>query len=275
MKIKDINIENNEQNLALCEVLNLSVPELKLNKEKEIPKKTYKKYQKIVKRLENKPIQYILKKANFYGKDYYINKNVLIPRPETEELVQETHNLIKKHLKKENISILDIGTGSGVIALTLKDINPNYDITATDISKKALKVAKKNKKEHKLDIDLIKTDLFFGINKKFDVIISNPPYIPLNAFIEEKVKKNEPNIALYGGYDGLDYYKKIFANVKDILKKDYILAFEIHESLGNNLKILSKKYFPNDKILIKQDNNSLDRYLYIISGDNSEKYKNI
>ena len=267
MKIKDINIENSEQNLALCEVLNLSVPQLKLNKDKAISKNDYNKYLKIVKKLEDKPIQYILKRSNFYGKDYYVNKNVLIPRPETEILVQETNNLIKKHLKKDNISILDIGTGSGVIALTLKDLNPNYDITATDISKKALKVAKKNKKYYNLDIKLIKTDLFTGINKKFDVIISNPPYIPIKAFVEEKVKNTEPNIALYGGEDGLLFYKRIFDNVKNILKNEYILSFEIHESLGNKLKSLAGKYFPNDKIIIKQDDNSLDRYLYIVSGD--------
>ena len=146
MKINDIltndNIENKK--LALEQVLNLSKPELLLNKNKELTKKNYKEYKKIIKKLnKGLPIQYITKKANFYGKEYYVNKNTLIPRPETEILVHKTNQLIEKHMNNKNINILEIGTGSGIIAITLKKLNKNYNITATDISKKAIKVAKK------------------------------------------------------------------------------------------------------------------------------------
>ena len=149
MKIKDILNKDitNEQKLALEQVLNLSKPELIVNKDRELTKKEYKTYQRISKKLnKDLPIGYILKKTYFYNNEFYINKNVLIPRPETEVLVQETYSLIEQTFKNKDINILDIGTGSGIIAITLKELNKNYNITATDISKKALKVAKKNSK---------------------------------------------------------------------------------------------------------------------------------
>ena len=269
MKIKDIlDLKpNNEQKLALGQVLNLSIPELSLNKNNKITKKEYIKYTKVVKKLKKGlPLAYITKQANFYGKEYYVNKNVLIPRPETEFLVQNTNNLIKKHLKTKKIKILDIGTGSGVISLALYSLNNNYRITATDISKKALKVAKNNKKRHNCDINLIKTDLFNNINDKFDCIISNPPYIKNNSKnIEQKVKENEPHIALYGGEDGLDYYRRILKDIKKVLKKKHIIAMEIGEKQGENVKKLANKYLPNDKVIIEKDYNNYDRYIYIIS----------
>ena len=273
MKIKDIlkNNISNEKKLALGQVLNLSIPELLINKEQELTKKELKKYQKIEKELnKGKPLQYITKKAYFLNKEYYVNKNVLIPRPETEYLVEETNNLIKKHLKTNKIDILDIGTGSGVIAIALKQANSNYRVIGTDISKKALKVAKTNKKRHNADIGLIKTDLYTNINKKFDVIISNPPYIETNSTnVEQVVKENEPNIALYGGEDGLDYYRRILKDIKTVLKNKYIIAFEIGENQGKKIEIIAKKHLPNAKISIKKDLNNYDRYVFI-TGDSNE-----
>lgn len=267
MKIKDIKRITNEENLALCEVLNISVPELITKKEKEITTKEYKKYQKIVKKLKKGlPLAYIINKSYFYNEKYYVNKNVLIPRPETEYLVEKTNNLIKKHLKDKKISILDIGTGSGVIAITLSKLNKDYNIIATDISKKALKVAKNNQKRHNTDIKFVKTDLFKGINQKFDCIISNPPYIKDNSnSIEEKVKETEPNIALFGGKDGLDYYERILKDINPILKEKHVIAFEIGENQGKEIKKIVKKYLPNDKIAIEKDYNGFDRYIFIVS----------
>lgn len=269
MKIKDLLTTEKKENkkLALEQVLNLSKPELLLNKEKELTPKEYQKYKKILKKLnKGLPIQYITHKAYFYNKEYYVNKNTLIPRPETEYLVEETHNLIKKHLKTGEINILDIGTGSGVIAITLKELNKNYNITATDISKKALKIAKKNAKKHNQEINFVNTNLYQGINKKFDCIISNPPYIEENSKnIEKIVKENEPKLALFGGTDGLDYYKQIIKNIKQIIKQNHIIAFEIGENQGNKLKQIIKQELPKDKIIIKQDYNNHDRYIYVIS----------
>lgn len=273
MKIKDILKNNitNEKKLALGQVLNLSIPELLLNKEQELTKKEIKNYQKIEKELnKGKPLQYITKTAYFLNKEYYVNKNVLIPRPETEYLVEETNNLIKKHLKTNKIDILDIGTGSGIIAIALKQANNSYNIIGTDISKKALKVAKKNKKRHNTDIKLIKTDLFNKINNKFDVIISNPPYIEDNSTkVEQKVKENEPNIALYGGKDGLDYYRRILKDINKILKEKYIIAFEIGENQGKKIEKIVKTYLPKAKTTIKTDLNNYDRYIFIL-GDRTK-----
>ena len=269
MKIKDLLTTEKKENkkLALEQVLNLSKPELLLNKEKELTPKEYQKYKKILKKLnKGLPIQYITHKAYFYNKEYYVNKNTLIPRPETEYLVEETHNLIKKHLKTGEINILDIGTVSGVIAITLKELNKNYNITATDISKKTLKIAKKNAKKHNQEINFVNTNLYQGINKKFDCIISNPPYIEENSKnIEKIVKENEPKLALFGGTDGLDYYKQIIKNIKQIIKQNHIIAFEIGENQGNKLKQIIKQELPKDKIIIKQDYNNHDRYIYVIS----------
>ena len=271
MKINDIltneNIENKK--LALEQVLNLSKPELLLNKNKELTKKNYKEYKRIIKKLnKGLPIQYITKKANFYGKEYYVNKNTLIPRPETEILVHKTNQLIEKHMNNKNINILEIGTGSGIIAITLKKLNKNYNITATDISKKAIKVAKKNAKTHNTTITFKKTYLYKGINQKYDIIISNPPYIEENSQnIEKIVKDNEPKQALFGGKDGLDYYRRILKDITKIINKNHIIALEIGENQGQKIKKIIKKYLPKDKIIIKKDYNNYDRYIYIISKD--------
>ena len=266
MKIKDIldNNIDNEQKLALEQVLNLSKPELIVNKDRELTKKEYKKYQKINKKLKKEPIQYILKKAYFYNNEFYVNKHVLIPRPETEVLVEKTNNLINKHFKNKKIDILDIGTGSGVIAITLKQLNTNTNITATDISNKALKVARRNSINKRTRIKFIKTNLYKGLSEKYDVIISNPPYIDeKSTTIEEKVKKTEPKIALFAKEEGLFYYREILKNIDKILRKRYIIAFEIGENQGKKIAEIAREYLPNSKIVIEKDYNGFDRYIFI------------
>ena len=160
LTIKDILKGNyiNEKKLALEQVLNLSIPEIILNKNQKLTNKQKQTYLKIEKQIiKGKPIQYILNKAYFYNNEFYVNKNVLIPRPETEYLVEKTNKLINKVFNNQNIKILDIGTGSGIIAITLKLLNKNRKVTATDISKKALKVAKINDKKYQTSINFKKT----------------------------------------------------------------------------------------------------------------------
>lgn len=274
MKIKDLLNKDltNEQKLALEQVLNLSRPELIINKDRELTKKENKEYRKIDKKLKKgQSIQYILKKANFYGKDFYVNKNVLIPRPETEYLVEKTNTLIKQTFKNKKINILDIGTGSGIIAITLKELNEKANITATDISRKALKVAKKNVKRHNQKIKLIKTNLYQGIEEQYDIIISNPPYIDINSVnIEKKVKDNEPHIALFAKNEGLYYYDQILKNISNIIKPKHIIAFEIGEAQGEKIKKIIKKYLPKDTIIIEQDYNNHDRYIFVQGNVNNE-----
>ncbi len=214
-------------------------------------------------KLKNTPIQYIVKNVDFYGFIYKINKNTLIPRFETEQLVEETLKLIKNKFKK-NVKVLDIGTGSGCIGLTIKKLLPESEITLTDISSKALKIAKQNAKN--LDVRIIKTNLYDKLikeNKKFNVIISNPPYISSNEKIENIVKNNEPKKALYASEDGLYYYKRILKNINKILEKDYIIAFEIGYKQTNKIKQIAKKYIKNCEVLIKKDLQQRDRMLFI------------
>lgn len=266
MKIKDV-LNDNQKKLALAQVLNISIPELIINKEKELTKQEEKAYKKIEKKLNKQiPIQQVLKKAYFYNREFYITKNVLIPRPETEELVNQTIKLINN--SKKQIKILDIGTGSGVIAITLEKELKNAKITATDISKKALKVAKKNQKIHNTNIKFKKTNLYQGIKDKFDVIISNPPYIDKTSkTVEKQVKQNEPHLALFAKENGLFYYKEIIKNIKQIINENHIIAFEIGENQGNKIKEIIKKELPQDKIIIKKDHNNYDRYIFAIKNE--------
>ena len=212
---------------------------------------------------ENRPIQYVIGHVNFYGLKFKVNENVLIPRFETEELVEN----IKNYLEKKNITnpkILDLGCGSGVIGLTLKHFFPNSLVTLVDISEEALKVAESNAKSLGLDVNFIKSDWFSNASlDKYDVIVSNPPYIMTDEEIEEIVKNNEPAIALYGGSDGLDCYRSILKDIDKYLKDDYLIAFEIGYLEGEKLKELIQNTIPNSKVTIKKDLSAKDRMLFV------------
>lgn len=217
-----------------------------------------------IERLKNKePVQYIVGNVNFYGNLIKVNKNVLIPRFETEELVEYTINYIKKIFNKK-ISIVDLGTGSGCIAITLKkEIASN--ITAIDISSEALEVARENAKKNEVEIKFIKNNMLDNISDKFDVIISNPPYIDKNEEIMEIVKNNEPHLALYADNEGLYYYEKILKQAKNNLNDKFIIAFEIGYKQGEKIKKIAKENYPNADIILKKDLQGKDRFIFVIN----------
>lgn len=218
-----------------------------------------------IKRLNNgEPVQYIVGNVDFYGYKINVNKNVLIPRFETEELVFKTINLIKK-IFNENIKILDIGTGSGCISIALKKEIPGLDITAVDISEDALVVAKNNALENNCEINFIKSDLFSNIDDKYDLIISNPPYISYDEQIMDIVKKNEPHLALYAKNNGLYFYEEIIKNSSNYLNDKNIIAFEIGYLQANEIKKMAHKYYPNANIIIEKDMQEKDRFVFIIN----------
>lgn len=218
-----------------------------------------------IKRLNNgEPVQYIVGNVDFYGYKINVNKNVLIPRFETEELVFKTINLIKKFFN-ENIKILDIGTGSGCISIALKKEIPGLDITAVDISEDALVVAKNNALENNCEINFIKSDLFNNIDDKYDLIISNPPYISYDEQIMDIVKKNEPHLALYAKNNGLYFYEEIIKNSSNYLNDKNIIAFEIGYLQANEIKKMAHKYYPNSNIIIEKDMQEKDRFVFIIN----------
>ena len=217
-----------------------------------------------LKRLKNgESVQYIIGNVEFYGYKFNVNKNVLIPRFETEELVEKTIKYIKKYFNKK-IDIIDLGTGSGCIAITLKkEIDCNMD--ALDISVDALEVAHENAKINNAEINFINDDMLNPLNKKYDVIISNPPYISYDEEIMDIVKNNEPNIALYAKNNGLYYYEEIIKNANKYLKEKNIRAFEIGYKEGEYLKEYSKKYFKDAIIKVEKDLSGKDRFLFIIN----------
>ena len=209
------------------------------------------------------PVQYIVGNVDFYGYNFKVNENVLIPRFETEELVEKTIKYINKYLDKK-VNILDLGTGSGCIAITLKkELDCNVD--AVDISPKALEIAKLNAKNNNVDITFYEGDMLSPINKKYDVIISNPPYIAYNEEIMEIVKNNEPHTALYAEDNGLKYYKDIISNANKYLKEKSIIAFEIGEKQGKLILEYAKNYFKDSIITIEKDMQNRDRFVFIIN----------
>ena len=210
-----------------------------------------------------KPYQQILGHTEFYGKKFFVDENVLIPRPETEELVElakiEIQNLKSKI---QNLKLLDIGTGSGIIPITLKKHFPNAEISAIDISEKALEIAQKNADFHKKEINFIQADfLNTELTEKYDIIISNPPYIGIeeNIEIEDSVKGFEPNIALFSPTsDALIFYKKIAKDGEKHLNENGMIFLEINQKLGKETLELFSNY--SESRLIK-DLSGNDRFV--------------
>lgn len=221
---------------------------------------------KAIERLNaGEPVQYIVGDVDFYGNRIDVNKNVLIPRPETEELVEKAQFRIQKLFPTKKINILDIGTGSGCISITLKKLFPTSNITGVDISKEALQVAKSNAQKNATPITFIQSNIFEKVEGKYDVIISNPPYIREDEEIMDIVKKNEPHIALYAPKEGLYFYEEILSQSHRYVKERYLIAFEIGETQGEAVKQLALKYFPSAQITIEKDIRHFDRFVFISS----------
>ena len=219
---------------------------------------TLNKYVK--KRLGHMPIQYILNKAYFCGLPLYVNENVLIPRFDTEVLVEEVLKISKKDKSKR---ILDICTGSGAIAIALKKLGGFERVDALDISDKALEVAKRNANELDLDINFLKSDMFSSLTceNKYDIIVSNPPYIQSDVVdtLESEVKDFEPRLALDGDVDGMKFYKIIAENYENYLADNGVLALEIGYDEADDIRAL----FEGKNVVIKKDLANLDRVAII------------
>lgn len=227
--------------------------------------KKYKNLRPIIHKLKrNYPVQYLIGNVDFYGYEILVGKGALIPRFETEGLLEKTFAYIKKyHLEASNV--LDIGTGTGCIPIVLKKEIPTLNITALDKFSKTLRIAKKNIKKHKVDINLIKNDIFkYKPLNKYDIIISNPPYIAYDESIDKSCKY-EPTKALYASNNGLEFYEYIIKNCKKYLNNKSILAFEIGYMQGDYLKEYAKVYFPQALITVEKDLSEKDRYLFIIN----------
>ncbi|MDI9477087.1 MAG: peptide chain release factor N(5)-glutamine methyltransferase [Natronincolaceae bacterium] len=269
-RLKEANIPTPglDAEVLLYNLLGVERIYLYMYREKEVSKEIQKEFWiGIEKRAKHMPIQYIVNRQEFMGLDFWVEKGVLIPRADTEILVEKIIDIYKSNYYPHTVRIMDIGTGSGAIAVSLAKYIDNCIITAIDICPNALKVAVKNADFHKVKhkIMFYSGNLFEPINKQdeygtYDFIVSNPPYIPKSEIktLGSNVKDYEPCLALDGGEDGLDYYKKITPEAKHYLKKGGWLLFEIGYSQGKDVsKILNINGFKNIDIL--KDLAGLDR----------------
>ncbi|WP_027388411.1 peptide chain release factor N(5)-glutamine methyltransferase [Chryseobacterium gregarium] len=212
-----------------------------------------------------KPYQYILGETEFYGMTFFVNEHVLIPRPETEELLELAIKKINSSTSwRENLKILDIGTGSGVIPLVLKKHFPKAEVTSVDFSENALETARRNAGFHQLDVSFIHADyLNYALNENYDVIISNPPYIGIEeeVEIEDSVKGFEPEMALFSPTsDALIFYRKIAEDAEKHLNENGMLFLEINQKLGpETLELYSHLA---EAVLIK-DLSGNDRFIFV------------
>ncbi len=263
-------IEHNKEDAAVLMLLEdasgLSNTKLFLALEDEIPSDVIDKFMKKYDRYlnHNEPVQYLIGYACFYGYDFNVTNDVLIPRPETEELVENVLLKYDKYFKGKNVNVCDLATGSGCIAVTLAKEEPNMRLTATDISHNALEIAKSNAKKMEVDVDFKEGDMLAPLGDlKFDIFVSNPPYIPDNEIVDPLVKDNEPNVALFGGSDGLKFYRIILRDLKKHLNDKALVAFEHGYDKKLEIEAIAKEYFPNARIETKKDLEGRDRMTFI------------
>jgi release factor glutamine methyltransferase len=250
--------------------LNLNKIELRNDLENHLSESNSNRFSEAISELKTgKPFQQILGETKFYGLKFFVNEHVLIPRPETEELLELAINKIKERKTKKEIKILDVGTGSGIIPIVLKKYFPEAGVTALDISEEALKIARKNSDFHKTEINFIQKDCLNEIfdsaqtNEVYDVIISNPPYIGAeeNPEIEDAVKGFEPHLALFSPTsDVLIFYRKIAEDCKNHLAKKGFLFLEINQKLGQQTLELFQDNF--SKVHLLKDISGNDRLIF-------------
>ena len=212
------------------------------------------------------PAQYIIGHADFFGMKLKVDERVLIPRPETEELV----DLILTENPEKNLKVLDIGTGSGAIALALAKNRPDWSVTAADISQDALDLSLENAKSQDLDLTFIRTDCFSEISAKYDIIVSNPPYISRADEVEVglNVLHSEPHLALFADEDGLAIYRRIAEDSKDYLNDGGKIYLEIGYKQGQNVPALFMENLPEKRVRTLKDQFGQDRMVVIDDGEN-------
>jgi release factor glutamine methyltransferase len=269
---KDIDKENLEKDVAkflIMHYADISVQELYLRLVQEVDVDLIEQFNQGLGLYinEKQPLQYITGKQAFYGHEFYVNEDVLIPRWETEELVERLIIYIDITFSDKKLDILDIGTGSGCIAVTLAKETSNSNVVATDISEKALKIAQKNNEKLETNVKFLVGDLFEPVkNMSFDLIVSNPPYIPNGEAIGPTVI-HEPEVALYGGNKGLDFYERIIRESKNYINPHGLIAFEHANNTKAELAELALKYYPNAKVTQFQDLSKRDRFTFIEVGE--------
>jgi release factor glutamine methyltransferase len=260
--------DENAGELLLLHILQTNRTGLLTSMREELKDEQAALFQDMVQRHgEGIPVQYLTGYETFYGRIFHVNKEVLIPRPETEELIAGVLERIERKFGSRSLEIADIGTGSGAIAITLALEHKHASVSTVDIAKESIEVAKENAKRLGAHVDFYHGDLlqpFIQSGKKLDVVVSNPPYIPHEEWrgLSPVVKEHEPKRALVGGEDGLDFYRRFMIELPLVLKEQAIVAFEYGMGQGEAIKAMLEETFPSAIVEIVFDINGKDRMIF-------------
>lgn len=267
--LKTAGRDENAGELLLRYLTNQSRTTLLANLREELPDGVWSAFEKAVHEHANgRPVQYIIGSEEFYGRTFIVNEAVLIPRPETEELVYGILQRIKaKFPAGQELDLIDVGTGSGAIAVSLKLERPSLHVTATDISEASLAVAEGNAKRLGAELEFFQGDLLKPVidgKRKFDVVVSNPPYIPLAdmEWMSEVVTEHEPHQALFAGEEGLDFYRRFMEQLPLVLQSGALVGFEIGAGQGKAVAALLKQTFTDAAVEVVNDINGKDRMVF-------------
>lgn len=258
--------DENAARLLLQHILQTNYSGLMMRAHEEISPEQFLTFKQMVEQhADGRPVQYITGVEEFYGREFIVDESVLIPRPETEELIVCTLDHCQKLFGNKEVKLADIGTGSGAIAITMKKEWPNAQVTATDISQAALATAKKNAQSLEAQIDFRLGDLTEPIEQeKWDIVLSNPPYIAFDEVQEmsEVVLDHEPHTALFAEEQGLILYRKLAENLPKMMNTPAFIAVEIGYKQGQAVKEMFEKAFPRGQVDIVKDINNKDRIIF-------------
>ena len=263
--IDKVNLEHRAAYEFLMDILNCDRTKLILIENEEVNEDVLDKFADMLSQyiFDYRPIEYILGYTYFCGHKIYVDENTLIPRHETEEVVEAAIEVINKHEYK---NILDLASGSGAISISVKNVLPSIDIIGSDISEGALKMAKRNANSVGVNVDYIESDVldyFINHNMKFDMIISNPPYVSFDYELPNEIIGHEPKIALYAKEDGMYFYRKILEDSSKVLNKGGSIVFEIGYDQGKKIKELASNILSDYSIEVRKDIANNDRIVII------------
>ena len=267
-QLETVDVSDEAIQILMLELCNMNSTDLYVHYDEEMDNEIFEKFNDGVNRLKNnEPLQYILGYQWFYGYKILVDKDVLIPRYETEELVANVLADSDYYFADyPSIDIADVGTGSGAIAIALKKEEDKFNMYATDISEGAVKKAEENCQVNDCQIKFLVGDMLQPLvdnDIHLDILVCNPPYIPRQQKMQTSVVDYEPHVALFGGDDGLYFYRKVFDNALKVIKDRSFMAFEIGYDEKESISELVKQYFPTDRFEILKDINGKDRMLFV------------